>query len=104
MIVIWAINCQEVNTMGYSCSVKADETLDIIRNKCIEQTGKQDIFLKGDKKIWIEPSYREHDDGSITGSLHYIVNEKDDRIYTKKFRGFKIDGITGNVNPKWLVV
>lgn len=73
--------------MGYSCSTKAANMLDIIGKVCIEQTGSQNVWTKKGNRYFFETSRREHPDGSITGSVYKFTSDD----YVAKIGSFKID-------------
>lgn len=91
--------------MGWSCTVVAGDVMDKIRDKAISDTGTQSIFNFKGKQYWIDPNTsKEHEDGSITGTLYEAIGftTKDESWKQRKIGSFKIDGRTGKTRPAWL--
>lgn len=85
--------------MGWSCSAVAGDVMDVMSNKSYSLSRSQNIYShKGKWYMW-ETSRKEHQDGSITGSI--LEFEKDPRgqekISARRVSSFKIDGKTGKV-------
>lgn len=60
--------------MGYSCSAQAHDTLMKIRDICVKETGKANVFNhKGNSYFW--ETGRENDDGAITGSINKEITQ-----------------------------
>jgi hypothetical protein len=70
--------------MGWSCSKKAGDVIDVWTEACVKQTGSQNIFKMGDNRsskgeihtyFWETSALTEHSDGAITGSIWRFVDD-----------------------------
>ena len=89
--------------MGWSCSAIAGNIMDEISEKSFKQSGSQNVYQhKGNWFFW-ETSRKEHEDGSITGSIHKFVSDPrgKDKISATRVGNFKIDGRTGKVKGSY---
>jgi len=55
--------------MGWSCSVLAANTLNVIQKLCITQSGMQNMFEHKGKRYFFEVTRKEYICGKITGSV-----------------------------------
>ena len=77
--------------MGWSCSRDAGNTMDLLTERCVKETGCQNTFLSArDEKVkyfW-ERSNKEYSDGRITGSVWKMLDDGT----CKKTGSFRING------------
>ena len=74
--------------MGWSCSKRAGDTLDIISDVCFHYFAVQNMFYFNGKEHFWEVSNREYDDGAITGGVYVEFGR-----YYKRVGSFRIDGM-----------
>jgi len=74
--------------MGYSCTVKADLTLDGIR-KLVCNEIQNEFEIDGEK--YFSEIGRENDDGAITGTIWNIIKEGAWKGRCKKAGSFRIE-------------
>ena len=89
--------------MGWSCSAVASNIMDELSEKSFKKSGLQNVYEhKGNWFMW-EVSRKEHEDGSITGSIHKFVEDPrgKDRTSARRVGNFKIDGRTGKVKGSY---
>ena len=86
--------------MGWSCSKKSGDVLDLWTKACIANSGNQNTWRYTGKEYFFEVSRIEHDDGAITG----IILRSIDDTHCRKVASFKING-DGSIAraPKFLV-
>jgi len=73
--------------MGWSCTVKADNTMNAIFN--LESELDRLIHYNGER-FFCESSDTEYDDGRIRMSVMKIIDEKDGRYKAEKLGTFSI--------------
>jgi hypothetical protein len=79
--------------MGWSCSAKASDVMNAWNDFCFKSSGLSNVFKDKGKTYLIEYSNREHDDGSITGTILVSVgwNLHGNELF-QKTGSFKING------------
>lgn len=64
--------------MGWSCSRDAGNTMELLTERCIKETGSQNTYSgannPGTKYFW-QRSNKEYRDGRITGSVWKMLND-----------------------------
>lgn len=74
--------------MGWSCSGRAGDVMDRWTAACRASTGSSNVFNDKGKSYFWEDDGREHDDGSVTGSVYLTLPNGRAREVSK----FRIDG------------
>lgn len=80
--------------MGWSCSAKASDVMNAWNDFCFQSSGMTNVFQSKGKKYLLEYSNREHDDGSITGTILVSTGEFNlhgNELF-KQAGSFKING------------
>ena len=86
--------------MGWSCSAVAGNVMDLMTKKSFDQSGSQNIYTYNGSWFMWEVTRKEHEDGSITGSIHKFAEDPrgKDRISATRVGSFKIDGRSGKLS------
>lgn len=88
--------------MGWSSSAVAGDVMFNMAKKSFEQSGFQNVYKHGSKWFMWEVNRKEHEDGSITGSIFEHLGEPhDERAGLKRAGIFRIDGRTGDIRGSY---
>jgi len=84
--------------MGYSATAKAMEVIEKITEKCLNETGSQNVW-KHKGKFYMFEIGRENMDGAVTGQIFLLLtnNASFKRAKAIKKGGFKINP-DGSIN------
>ncbi len=90
--------------MGWSCSDKAGHVLDKWRNFCQRSSGYSNIYEYKGKKYMFEIGNKEHEDGSVTGTIFEMIQANPNGSGLMKPRGsFRING-SGKIDRAPLIL
>ena len=75
--------------MGWSCTAKADDTMDALTRACEEQTGRNNVWeANGSRYFWERG--QEQADGAITGTIWRYLPDGE-HVHYRKAGSFRIE-------------